>query len=191
MVRICMFLLMVLVLVQPSFAKSYESKKPARAVKTVYPVITLHDHIRIFCKRDCVEQEVLLDSVHRAATALRVDFKVLLAIIQVESAFNPRAKNGSSVGLNQVNLRYHRKRFTPGNYYDVRENVLAGAAVYKECLIKSKGNKSLALRCYNGYHLGDPNYVTKVTKAYEQINRLIDLDRRKLTVKPVGPISEL
>jgi len=143
-----------------------------------YAPMTLYDHIKVHCKSKCVDSEHLIQAVHDASERVDVDHKVLLAIIQVESAFKPKAKNGSSVGLKQVHLRYHRNRFTDKKYFDVNQNVLAGAQIYKECLNRAKGVKSKALRCYNGHHLGDPKYVTKVTRAYRQIIKLVDIDKQ-------------
>lgn len=165
-------LLMMLCLVLPY---PVNSTQVPQAMRSAGPTITLADHIKRHCYKACVKPSELRQAVHHAASSLQVDHKILLAIIQVESAFKPRAKNGSNVGLNQVNLRYHRKRFEGKNFYDVQQNVLAGAQVYRACLTRAKGNQTKALRCYNGHHLGDPKYVIKIRKAYSQINQLADV----------------
>lgn len=155
-----------------------KTKKPV-AVKTSvnYAPLTLHDYISQVCSIHCVEQEELLSSVSQAAKRTGTDVRTLLTIISIESRFNVRAKNGSSVGLHQVHLRWHRQKFTDKNYYDVGQNVAAGATVYGDCFKKHNGNRNQALRCYNGYGHGDPNYLVKFNKVYAIIARLVDLQR--------------
>lgn len=173
--RLCIFLLMTMALCFPASGKSFR--------KSAYADITLYDHIQSKCKRSCVDQETLLTSVTQAVHKTAIDFRIILAIIQVESAFNPKAKNGPNVGLNQINLRYHRKKFSGKDYFDVRDNISVGTSIFKDCHDRMKGNLQKSLQCYNGFPHGDPNYVKKVMAAYREIEKLIDLDRRSLVVR--------
>lgn len=139
--------------------------------------LTLHDYIQMHCKKSsCVDQESILKSVYGASRATGADFKMLLSIAMVESKYDTLAKNGKSVGLMQVHLRWHRQKFQNKDVFAVDENVRVGAGIYQACWVKFK-DRTKALRCYNGYPYGDPRYVEKVTTAYTSVSRLIDLQR--------------
>lgn len=182
--RLCIILLMVMALFNNAEAKTQRVRKVAPAA------ITLYDHIQLKCKRSCVEQETLLKSVFHAVKGTPIDFRIVLAIIQVESAFNPKAKNGSNVGLSQVNLRYHRKKFHTKDPFDVHENVAVGVGILNDCLSRRKGSVKAALLCYNGHPYGDPSYVIKVMNAYQEIGKLIDMDRSRSLVTQEDAISK-
>lgn len=150
----------------------------ARVIESRYAPLTLHDYISSVCPKrsKCVEQESLLSAVHRAAKVHSLDFKKLLAIVRVESSFDIKAKNISSVGLGQVNLDYHRSKFK-GSPYNVEDNILVAAGIYKQCLIKHQQHEKKSLRCYNGENSKDFVYANKVLKAYAEISKLLDMRR--------------
>lgn len=141
----------------------------AMVVLTIFASLPVHaqtdlqDVIDTYCRKDCVSAEKLTDVAARVSTAYKLDKNAVLAIIHVESKYHVKAKNGSSVGLSQVLLRYHKKKFIGKNYYDVEDNVFAGMQVLRDCLKRMKGDYNKAFRCYNGG--GDPGYVPKVKKA--------------------------
>lgn len=131
----------------------------------------LADYIGTHCKKKCVNPDVVLMAVQASARNHGVSINELLAIMRVESAFNPKANNQGSVGLMQVNLKYHARSFRV-NPYDVFANVDVGASVYKACLVKRKGNVAKALRCYNGEGAKNMIYPNKVLKTLADINKL-------------------
>lgn len=128
------------------------------------------NYLNKHCIKGCVDSSDILKSGMEVANELDLDFKMLLAIAKVESGYRLNAKNGKSVGLMQTHLRWHRNKFRTKNYFELKDNLRVGAMVFKECLTRSKGSLSKALRCYNGG--GDKNYTNKVMKAYSQITRL-------------------
>lgn len=123
------------------------------------------------CLRDCVDSDLVLLSVQESAKAIGVEANDLLAIMRVESAFKPKAYNLGNVGLMQVNLKYHAKKFKTSPY-DVPANIYVGASIYKACLTKRKGNKAKALRCYNGENSKSMVYPNKVLKVLNEIKSL-------------------
>lgn len=123
-----------------------------------------------YCRVDCVSSTKLVDVATRAATAYRFDINALLAIIHIESKYHVKAKNGSSVGLNQVHLRYHKPKFRTKNFFDVEDNTFVGAKIFRECLDRMKGNYPKAFGCYNGG--GDKKYVVKATQARDMMASL-------------------
>ena len=133
---------------------------------------TLAEYINEHCIVKCVDELTLLRSTVRAADEHDLDFRVLIAIVKVESGFRLNARSPSSVGLAQINLRWHRDKFNR-HPLNPMENVRVGAVVLNECLIRNQGRLSKAFRCYNGLGAGqDKDYVTKVQKALSEIRRL-------------------
>lgn len=130
----------------------------------------LASHIEKHCKRDCVDASLLRVAATEATKDNHVDPLLLLAVIQTESGFKHRAlntHNGRSVGLTQVQVRWHRARFKTKDYFDVFENVRAGSDILSECQKKYHGNTSKALWCYNGHQAnGVSKYSKKVLAVY-------------------------
>lgn len=133
---------------------------------------TYQQHIDKYCRKDCVDAETLVNVAARAGERFGFNYKAFLAIIHTESKYHIKAKNGSSVGLTQVLLRYHRPKFMGKNFFAVEDNVFAGAEVFGDCVRKHKGNYPTAYSCYNGYGQGDSKYRSKVMKAWDEIKRL-------------------
>lgn len=75
--------------------------------------ISVGSYIGKYCKQDCVQPLVLAKAVLRNAKALKLNPRLILAVIKTESKFRISAKNGSSRGLMQVHLRYHQSNFNP------------------------------------------------------------------------------
>jgi len=131
---------------------------------------TLESYIDSQCNKNCVSKYELIDAIYNVKNDLVVNYRFILAIIKTESNFNKKAKNGSSIGLMQVHLRYHRSKFNSDNYYNPNDNIRVGVSIFNDCYSRKKGNLKKTLRCYNGG--GDPNYVSKVYSAYKAIKSL-------------------
>lgn len=109
-----------------------------------------------------------------------IDPVVLLAITAVESSFNEKARNSSgAVGLVQAMPKAHPEKIRKiksngGSVYNIKDNLTLGAQIYKEYLISSGGNKTLALQRYNG-SLGDKNrtYSKKVYAAMKPMKNIV------------------
>ena len=136
----------------------------------------LQSYIDKVCKKDCIDASLLLLAVTEAANEFNVNPLTLLAIILTESGFRPKAVNrtsGKSVGLSQIQVYWHRDKFTTVNHFDVFDNVRVGAMIYRDCVKKWKGSKDKALWCYNGHQkTGMKKYVPKVMKTYYELNSL-------------------
>lgn len=142
---------------------------------------SLQDVIDKYCRTECVTAERLTSAAKRAARGYNIDHHAIMAIVHVESKYHIKAKNGSSVGLSQVLLRYHRGKFRGKNFFDVEDNLFAGMLVFRDCLTRTKGNYPRAFSCYNGG--GDKNYQSKAIKTWAMMK---SLDYPPVSKDPLG-----
>lgn len=131
---------------------------------------TLQDTIDKYCRTECITATRLVEVAKKAATSYKVDYRAIMAIVHIESKYHIKAKNGSSVGLSQVLLFYHKGKFKGKNYYDVEDNVFAGMKVFSDCFRKVKGDYRKAFKCYNGG--GDKKYHFKAMSTFEMMKDL-------------------
>lgn len=129
---------------------------------------TLAEYIQKNCKKHCVNADVLQDVVQRASASFRVDPRILLAIIEVESTFSTKARNGGSLGITQVFIKYHRDKFLGKNYFDVEDNVFVGAQILGDCMERHNQHRQKALSCYNGLPPNNPKYAIKVFRMMKK-----------------------
>ena len=129
---------------------------------------TLEEYIQKNCSQHCVKADILTDTIQRAATSFRIDPSILLAIIEVESKFSTMARNKQSLGIAQIHVKYHHDKFFGKNFYDVEQNIFAGARILKDCLTKHKGSYPRALACYNGAPIKSTVYASKVFKTVKK-----------------------
>lgn len=70
----------------------------------------------------------------------------LLAIIAVESSFNPKAHNSGNIGLMQINLTANGKRLKNKSQ---EENIRVGAELLSEYHSRLRGNQRATILSYN------------------------------------------
>lgn len=109
----------------------------------------------------------ILKTVHYEATRAGLKPEIVLAIIEVESNFNPYAvSHAGAHGLMQVMPFWLKEIGRPGdNLFHVRTNLRFGCTILKHYLNKEKGNLFRALGRYNG-SLGSWTYPKKVYRAF-------------------------
>lgn len=102
-----------------------------------------------------------------------VDPELLIAIIQKESEFRPKAKSRyGAQGLMQVVRRWHHDKLHPSeSLYDPQVNIRVGADVLEEYLAQAGGDLNRALRKYSGNARG---YVTSVVKESRALARIAE-----------------
>lgn len=110
----------------------------------------------------------LLKQIHFEARRAKLHPELVLAVIDVESNFNPFAiSHAGAMGLMQVMPFWLKEIGRPGdNLFKVRTNLRMGCTILKYYLDKEKGNLTRALMRYNG-SLGSYRYTTKVFNALD------------------------
>ena len=110
---------------------------------------------------------------------VNVDPLLILAVIAIESRFNPVAESSAGAqGLMQVIPKYHEDKIpeteTDPSLLDPRLNVLVGAKVLKDYLRQSGGDLKNALQVYNGSRgEASAQYARKVMAEKERIRQSI------------------
>lgn len=112
---------------------------------------------------------------YRAARDVKLDPMLVLAVMSVESSFNPKAQSHAGAqGLMQVLTRVHAEKFLPFGgipaAFDPVANIRVGSAILKEYL-QREGSVEGALKSYVGAALAehDGGYGMKVLNARERI----------------------
>ena len=109
------------------------------------------------------------DYIEETAGSYGISPKLVKATIQVESGGNANAvgDNGNSLGLMQIQPRYHAQRLREGeNLLDPKVNIRVGCEILSELMAKY-GTLDEALTVYNaGYDTGSREYANRV---YEEM----------------------
>jgi len=131
-------------------------------------------------KRYKVSQDVTLDLVsfaHAAGHQIGLDPLLIIAVISVESRFNPIAESvAGAKGLMQIIPKYHAEKFEAlggvSEVFDPETNILVGAQILKEYLART-GNLSMALQMYAGALNDDQDvYTNKVMNEKQRLQQI-------------------
>ena len=105
---------------------------------------------------------------HSSLQGIRAD--LVRAVIQVESAFNPRAISPKgAMGLMQL-MPQTAARFGVLDAFNPAENIRAGVSYLKQLLIRYENNEQLALAAYNAGPLAVDRYGSQVPPYKETQN---------------------
>jgi soluble lytic murein transglycosylase-like protein len=135
--------------------------------------------------RRAAQFEALIEE-HSAAH--QVSPALVRAVIQAESAFNPRARSHKgAMGLMQL-MPATATEFSVLDPYDPRENIRAGVAYLKQLLVKYS-DQSLALAAYNA----GPAAVARYGRVppYRETRDYVDKIRRATDAVPAGPRTRI
>jgi soluble lytic murein transglycosylase-like protein len=108
----------------------------------------------------------LVGTAYREGKVIGVDPLLIIAVMAVESRFNPIAQSdGGAIGLMQVIPRFHADKFDVAlgkSMLDPRTNIQLGARVLKD-YIRRGGTDAAGLQLYNGASADAGNaYANKV-----------------------------
>lgn len=154
----------------------------ASAVEPQRPVPQLNREQENLARFIATRYRVTLDATsefvyhaYRAARDMKVDPMLVLAVMSVESSFNPKAQSHAGAqGLMQVLTRVHVDKFMPFGgipaAFDPVANIRVGSAILKE-YIQREGSVEGALKSYVGAALAehDGGYGMKVLNARERM----------------------
>jgi len=121
----------------------------------------------------------LVAEAYQAGQAVRIDPALILAVMAIESSFNPFAQSTAGAqGLMQVMTRVHVEKYDDygGQFaaFDPLSNLRVGVWVLRDCIDKA-GSIENGLRCYVGAaHLKtDRGYAKKVLAEYGRLQQII------------------
>ncbi len=119
----------------------------------------------------------VIGTAYREGIGIGVDPLLIVAVIAVESRFNPIAQSdGGAMGLMQVIPRYHTDKFNAahgGSVLDPRTNIQIGARVLKE-YIRRGGTDVAGLQLYNGASTDASNvYANKVLGERQRLREAV------------------
>jgi soluble lytic murein transglycosylase-like protein len=107
--------------------------------------------------------ETLVDTAFRVAHEKKLDPLLVLAVIAVESSYNPMAESSMGAqGLMQVMPRIHKDKFASladqgkgkANPLDPVSNIIVGSTILRDC-INQRGSVAAGLACYEGTSVDD------------------------------------
>jgi soluble lytic murein transglycosylase-like protein len=92
-----------------------------------------------------------VSAAYREGSGIGVDPLLIIAVMAIESRFNPIAQSASgAIGLMQVIPRYHADKVVHGaSMLDPQANIRLGARVLKD-YIRRGGTDAAGLQLYNG-----------------------------------------
>ncbi|HEY0296719.1 MAG TPA: lytic transglycosylase domain-containing protein [Bordetella sp.] len=147
-----------------------------RAVQSVSPVVapsvqfeSLRNYIARKYKVAYDATAVLIDTAYRVGREKKLDPLLVLAVIAVESSYNPLAESAvGAQGLMQVMPRVHRDKFedladhgkAKPNALDPVANIIVGSGILRDC-ITQRGSVAGGLACYEGAAVDDA-YAARV-----------------------------
>lgn len=187
---------------QQPVAASPESEKGARPDQPVLRASqtdvgryrALSDYL---ANRYRVSQEVAFDLVrlaHQVGQEVRLDPLLIIAVIAIESSFNPIAESGAGAkGLMQIIPKYHVDKLQPfggeGAVFDPVTNIQVGARILKE-YIRNTGNVGIGLQMYAGA-LQDPKdeYTNRVLGMKQRLQHVAVQSPNRFAAGPIRTAS--
>ncbi|HYN13408.1 MAG TPA: lytic transglycosylase domain-containing protein [Burkholderiales bacterium] len=120
--------------------------------------------------------ERMVAAAHRAARRVGLDPLLVLAVISIESRFNPIAESGMGAkGLMQIIPKYHLAKLRAHGgedaVLDPESNILVGTQILQEYVHRT-GSLEAGLQFYNGaFWDGSAQYAQKVMAERERLEQ--------------------
>jgi soluble lytic murein transglycosylase-like protein len=152
----------------------------ADAEKSEYRALAAYLSRRYSVAQDATEH--LVGAAHLAGSRTGVDPLLILAVIAVESRFNPIAESVMGAkGLMQVIPRYHQDKLNAlggeDSVFDPMTNILVGAGILKDA-VRRGGGLMPGLQLYNGaFDDESQRYAQKVMAEKQRIQQMLRRSR--------------
>ncbi|ODS25083.1 hypothetical protein AB835_00400 [Candidatus Endobugula sertula] len=129
-------------------------------------LVAMSEKLKPYIKKPA-ERLRILRAVHKEAKRSQLEPELVLAIIQIESAFDPYAISYvGAQGMMQVMPFWKKEIGRPNdNLIDITTNLQYGCTILKHYLKREKGHITNALARYNGSY-GSYKYAKKVMDAW-------------------------
>ncbi len=128
------------------------------------------------------EYDKIVETVYKKSKQYGFNPNLILALIKVESSFNPRAISSvGAYGLMQINYSVWKNTFNidPNKIFDIDYNIDVGLRILKRYYDESNGDIKKALFLYNnGYFYKNKSYVPKVVKTFTSYNKTLNDNKR-------------
>lgn len=163
-------------LTEDSSAAAADSSAAAEPLDASQRRLTEYLSRRYYIAAEATERVVGV--AHRAAREVGLDPLLVLAVISVESRFNPIAESVMGAkGLMQIIPRYHRAKLLEYGgdeaVLDPESNILVGTRILQEYVYRT-GSLESGLQFYNGaFWDGSAQYAQKVMAERERLQRAL------------------
>jgi soluble lytic murein transglycosylase-like protein len=143
-----------------------------------------------------VSQTVAFDLVelaHRVGRDLQLDPLLIIAVISIESRFNPIAESVKGAkGLMQIIPKYHTDKLQEfggvDSVFDPETNIQVGAQILKE-YIRMTGNVGIGLQMYAGaLSDSEDQYTNKVMNEKARLQQVVTQVLRRAPPTPAVPL---
>jgi soluble lytic murein transglycosylase-like protein len=135
----------------------------------------------------------LVEHAHRVGRELQLDPLLIIAVISIESRFNPIAESVKGAkGLMQIIPKYHTDKLEEfggvESVFDPQTNIQVGALILKE-YIRATGHVGIALQMYAGA-LSDQEdqYTNKVMNEKARLQQVVSQVLRRPPPVPAAPM---
>lgn len=131
-----------------------------------------------------------IETAWNVGGSMQMDPLLLLAVMAIESSFDPRAESGRGAqGLMQVMTRIHRDKFEPfggiKTAWHPEVNINVGAQILQEC-INRRGSVPAGLTCYVGSPGTASSYGRKVLAERDRLRAALPSDGEILMASAPG-----
>jgi len=146
-----------------------------------YAVVADYMARKFFVSRQVVFD--LVKTAHAVGRQYHVDPMLLVAVIAVESSFNPISESvAGAKGLMQIIPQYHQEKFVEFGgeqaVFEPRANIAVGAKIIREYLQASSGDLFTALQTYAGALPDrDASYTHKVLNEKDRLDAILGLPK--------------
>ncbi len=152
------------------------SVEEPRALDPMQRALVEHLSRRFFIATGATER--MVGAAHRAAQTVGLDPLLVLAVISVESRFNPIAESVMGAkGLMQIIPKYHRAKLLEHGgdeaVFDPESNILVGTRILQEYIYRT-GTQEAGLQSYNGASRdGSAQYAQKVMAERDRLEHVV------------------